>query len=121
MLVTGGTGRLGSLLVGRLRQQGETVRVLSRRAATGTGGPERVIGDLKSERGIQEALAGVVTVFHYATAQRGEMKMASTLVSSARGTDITHLIYTSIVGVDKIALGYYRTKLNTEKLLVEPA
>lgn len=119
ILVTGGTGRLGSLLTERLRQQGEAVRVLSRKAAVGISGPDRVVGDLTSNQGIGEALSGVATVFHCASAQRGEMQMASNLVSAARAAGVTHVVYTSIVGVDKIPLGYYGTKLDVEKLLLE--
>jgi uncharacterized protein YbjT (DUF2867 family) len=119
ILVTGGTGRLGTLLVERLRQQGETVRVLSRRPATTADGPGRMVGDLISNQGVPEALAGVTTVIHCATAQRGETKMASNLLNAARAAGVTHLIYTSIVGVDTIPLGYYRTKSNVERLLLD--
>src|SRR4051812_49571918 len=62
ILVTGGTGQLGSAVVARLRAAGEEVRVLSRRAA-----PDVVRGDLRTGRGIDSAVAGVDVVVHCAT------------------------------------------------------
>jgi uncharacterized protein YbjT (DUF2867 family) len=113
ILVTGGTGQLGSAVVGRLRAAGEEVRVLSRRAA-----PDVVRGDLRTGRGVDSAVAGVDVVVHCATDYLGrEAQLARTLVEAARWAGGPHLVYVSIVGVDRVPLGYYRTKHETEQLI----
>jgi len=45
ILVTGGTGILGSLVVSRLRKAGRSVRVLSRSAHESVDGVEYIVGD----------------------------------------------------------------------------
>ncbi|WP_206794868.1 SDR family oxidoreductase [Amycolatopsis sp. MtRt-6] len=112
ILVTGGTGQLGSAVVARLRAADEEVRVLSRRA-----GPEVVRGDLRTGRGIDSAVAGVDAVVHCATDYFGrETQLARTLIEAARWAGTPHLVYVSIVGVDRVPLGYYRAKHETEQL-----
>jgi dihydroflavonol-4-reductase len=69
ILVTGGTGFIGSHLVERLTAQGRPVRCLVRRAATTGNLPravEQVPGDLETGAGLADALCGVDTVFHLA-------------------------------------------------------
>lgn len=112
ILVTGGTGQLGSALVAKLRAAGEEVRVLSRRTA-----PDLVPGDLRTGRGIDSAVAGVDAVVHCATDFRRETALARTLVEAARWAGGPHLVYVSIVGVDRVPLGYYRAKHETEELI----
>jgi uncharacterized protein YbjT (DUF2867 family) len=112
ILVTGGTGQLGSAVVARLRAAGEEVRVLSRRAA-----PDVVRGDLRTGRGIDSAVAGTDVVVHCATDYFGrEAGLARTLVEAARWAGGPHLVYVSIVGVDRVPLGYYRAKHETEQV-----
>ncbi|WP_416977749.1 SDR family oxidoreductase [Streptomyces sp. T028] len=114
ILVTGGTGTLGRLVTERLRADGHEVRVLSRRAQPYAvdlreGGP-----------GLDTALAGVDTVVHCATTPRGGDEQAVTqLIEAARGAGVRHLVYISIVGVDRVPFGYYKTKLAVEKLVVD--
>ena len=113
LLVTGGTGRLGRPTVERLRDAGHDVRVLSRREGVG-----HVIGDLRSGVGIREAVSGVDTVMHLATRNgRGDVAPTRTLLDACRSAGIGHVIYTSIVGVDRIPLRYYREKLAIEGLI----
>ena len=113
MLVTGGTGRLGRPTVAALQAVGHEVRVLSRHAGDG-----QVVGDLRSGVGIREAVAGVDTVLHLATRNgRGDVAPTRTLLEACRSAGVRHLIYTSIVGVDRIPLGYYREKLAIEGLV----
>ncbi len=70
ILVTGGTGFIGSHLVERLVAHGRPVRCLVRRTSAIAGLPLAAIevaqGDLESGAGLAEALRGVDTVIHLA-------------------------------------------------------
>jgi uncharacterized protein YbjT (DUF2867 family) len=113
VLVTGGTGRLGGELVARLRATGRDVRVLSRRA-----GAQRVVGDLDTGAGLVEALRGVEVVVH--AASRAGHDVAGTrrlLDATGRAGVRPHLVFVSIVGVDRVPLPYYREKLAVEQLV----
>lgn len=113
ILVTGGTGRPGRPTVELLRSAGHDVRVLSRHEAQG-----RVVGDLRSGHGIREAVAGAGTVVHLATRNSfGDVALMRTLLDASHAAGVGHVVYLSIVGVDRIPLGYYRQKLDAEHLL----
>ncbi|MFF4421925.1 SDR family oxidoreductase [Streptomyces sp. NPDC001549] len=115
ILVTGGTGTLGVLVVDRLRNAGHEVRALGRHA------PEYPV-DLLDGSGLDAATAGAEVIVHCASNTRGGGKDDETatrhLIEAARraGT-VTNIVYISIVGVDVVPLGYYRTKLEVERLL----
>lgn len=113
ILVTGGTGTLGVPTVDALRRAGHTVRVFSRNPGDG-----RVIGDLRSGAGLTAALDGVDTVLHLATSSgSGDEEAAAHLLAAAERSGIRHVVYISIVGIDEIPLGYYRTKLAVERMI----
>ncbi|UOY02730.1 SDR family oxidoreductase [Blastococcus sp. PRF04-17] len=120
VLVTGGTGRLGQHLLGPLQAAGHTVRQMSRRG-TGPGG---VRGDLATGRDLGTALAGAEVVVHAATGYPGgdpwEVDVAGTrrVVQAADRERLRHLVYVSIVGVDRIPFGYYRAKFAAEQVLL---
>lgn len=115
ILVTGGTGNLGSLVTERLRAAGHEVRVLSRHAA------DHPV-DLRDGSGLDAAMAGVEVVVHCATTPRrgGDEEAARHLISAARraGT-VRNIVYISIVGVDVVPFGYYKSKLRVERMLEE--
>ncbi|ANP53853.1 uncharacterized protein YbjT (DUF2867 family) [Streptomyces griseochromogenes] len=114
ILVTGGTGTLGRLVTERLRADGHEVRVLSRHAQPYAvdlreGGPA-----------LDTALAGVETVVHCASSTRGgDEAAADHLIAAARRAGVRHLVYISIVGVDRVPFGYYRSKLAVERRIEE--
>jgi len=115
ILVTGGTGTLGRAVVERLAAQGRQVRVLSRRPPPAERGPaEWATGDLKTGRGIDAAVAGADVIVHCATGL-GDVGAAQHLIASARRAGSPHLAYISIVGVDRMPVGYYRSKLKVER------
>ncbi|MFD8632923.1 SDR family oxidoreductase [Streptomyces sp. NPDC059533] len=112
VLVTGGTGTLGKPLVARLREAGHEVRVLSRSSAD-------FPVDLRTGDGLDAAMAGVEVVVHCASSPGGGDDVAAGhLIEAARraGT-VRNLVYISIVGVDVVPLGYYKTKLKVERML----
>lgn len=123
ILVTGGTGLLGRLVVKRLLNEACEVRVMSRKARAGSskGRYACVTADLRSGHGVQDAVAGMDVVVHCATAYgRGsEAQIASTLVKATGQAGKPHLVYISIVGVDRVPLGYYREKLAAERFMAQ--
>ncbi len=119
LLVTGGTGRLGRRLLEPLQAAGHSVRRMSRRG-TGPGG---VRGDLATGRDLAAAAAGAQVVVHAASDARGnpwEVDVAGTrrLVEAVDRDRLQHLVYVSIVGVDRIPYGYYRAKYSAEQVLL---
>lgn len=121
VLVTGGTGRLGRAVVDRIRRAGDDVRILSRRPHPDAG---RLVGDLRRDAGVVDAVAGAEVIVHCATTNgRGDVAAARHLVAAARQvvesarTAAPHLVFISIVGIDRIPLTYYRAKLAAERVI----
>ncbi len=112
ILVTGGTGTLGRHVVERLRADGHEVRVLSRHAR-----PYAV--DLREGgSALDAAVTGVDTIVHCATSPRGgDEKASRNLIEAAERAGVGHLVYISIVGVDRVPFGYYKSKLAVERLI----
>jgi uncharacterized protein YbjT (DUF2867 family) len=122
VLVTGGTGVLGSRVASRLAARGYDVRALSRRhQAERTGGVEFVRGELRSSTGLKQAAADVKTIVHCATspvrkARATEVAGLRNLIAATGGAQ-PHLLYISIVGADRIPYFYYRAKWEAERVL----
>jgi uncharacterized protein YbjT (DUF2867 family) len=113
VLVTGGTGTVGRVVVDNLTAAGKDVRILSR----GRRPPQRtdvrhVVGDVQTGDGLDAALDGVDTIVHcvYPSQQ---------LVAAAKRAGSPHLVYVSIVGIDRIPFGFYRKLLASERMIAE--
>jgi predicted dehydrogenase/nucleoside-diphosphate-sugar epimerase len=74
VLVTGGTGWLGRAVVKRLREQGESVRVLAHRPNPAMEEDPKihmVYGDLGDPQAVERAVRGVEIVYHVGATMRG--------------------------------------------------
>ena len=119
VLVTGATGTLGRKLVGAATAAGHHVRAMSRRSHVGYTGVHWSQGDLLANTGVDAAVEGVDVVVHCATQGTGDKDVTSmeNLVTAARRAGVSHIVYISIVGIDRIPLPYYKTKLRVEQAL----
>ena len=133
VLVTGGTGHLGRDLLPRLKPS-YRVRVLARSAGSDPD-VEWIRGDLATGAGLSDALAGSQTVIHAATlspaARRGyftpkdlwsspaavDRDGTARLLEQSSAAGVDHIIYVSIVGIDKPRIPYLRRKLEAEHLV----
>jgi uncharacterized protein YbjT (DUF2867 family) len=119
ILVTGGTGTLGKQVAARLREADREVRVLSRRAGHSQHGLTFVTGDLATGEGLPAAVRGAGTIVHCASNQKGDVQATRNLVLAAAREQSPHLVYISIVGVDRFPHGYFKSKLKAEGVIAD--
>lgn len=106
-------------MVSRLRATSADVRVLTRDPERGEG---HATGNLATGEGLEAAVAGVDTIIHCATNarfHRVDFDGTAMLLDQARRHHVKHLIYISIVGIDRNPFAYYRTKLRVEQLIAD--
>ncbi|MFD8751287.1 SDR family oxidoreductase [Kitasatospora sp. NPDC059577] len=120
VLVTGGTGTLGRQVVPLLRAAGRPVRVLSRHERPAADGVSHACVDLLGDPAetaarLDRALAGVDTVLHLAGGPKGDDAATRLLVAAARQAGVRHLVHISVIGADRIPLGYFRAKHAAEE------
>lgn len=133
ILVVGGSGVLGSSVVATLQREqvdflsGSRTPIKSDSygaVSQSANVPWKRI-DLATGEGLLQALEGVDTVFHLASAptkignESFEVVATRNLLKGLNQSDVKHLIYSSIVGVDTIQYSYYRAKRSAELLIQE--
>lgn len=128
ILVTGGTGTLGSHVVPRLRVAGHDVRVLSRRTHEAADGIEYMTGDLLADEGIEAAVDGAGIIVHCAGSNKGDDEATRNLVRAASRAGAQHLVYISVIGADRVPVvsgidrsmfGYFESKLAAERVVAD--
>jgi uncharacterized protein YbjT (DUF2867 family) len=109
VLVVGGTGVLGRVVVDQLLTSDASVRILSRgRRPSCRDDVEHVTADLRTGEGLDGAVSGVDTIVQCA-------EHVDHLVAAAKRAGSPHLVYTSIVGSDRVPV--YRRKVADEELI----
>ena len=118
VLVTGGTGVLGRRVVEHLGSADVEARVLSRSRQTGT-----IRGDLATGEGLGTAVRGVDTIVHCASSpfrktRQVDVEGTKRLLEAAAEAGVSHVVYISIVGIDRVqSYPYYRAKLDAERVV----
>ena len=102
ILVTGGTGNLGSHIVRRLNEAGLAVRVLTRQSKAEEEGVTYFTADLLAGAGIDVAVDGAGTIIHCAGSQKGDEIATKNLVGAAARAGRPHIVFISVVGAERI-------------------
>jgi len=115
ILVTGGTGFIGQALIRHLLADGREVRTLLRPSSETPDLPkglpvEAALSDVKDERSLRTALAGVDTVYHLVGGEwlgvqqdlaTLEIEGIKTLLQVAEETGVERIFYLSHLGADR--------------------
>lgn len=117
ILLTGGTGTLGRLVAPLLLDTGRSVRLLSRHQHEPSDGIGYVTGDLLTGEGIDSAVEGAEIVLHLAGAPKSDDVAASKLVRAASRAGVQHLVNISVIGADRVPLGYFKSKWAAEQAI----
>jgi NADH dehydrogenase len=115
ILVTGGTGFIGSVLVRRLAAEGHPVRLLIRPSTVSPKIPHHIpvevaVSSLNDERGLKAAMKDVNFIFHLAGAERMgsradlegvDVQGTSGLVKAIDPSRVRRFFYISHIGADR--------------------
>lgn len=119
ILVTGGTGTVGSQVVRELQTRGADVHVLTRDAAKAQklpAGVKAVTGDLSTVAGVTRVFKGVDGVFLINTVSPTEVYEGLLSVCALRQENVKRLVYVSVQDADKAAwLPHFGGKLGVEE------
>ena len=121
VLVTGGTGRVGSMLLPELLKRGADVRVLARSASVESRLPSTVEiaqGDLLDPVSVAGALQGVDKLFLLNAVVADELTQALIAYGVAKRMQIRHVVYLSVFKVDQFSdVPHFASKLAVERAL----
>lgn len=127
ILITCGSGTLGREIVEHLANTNYSRRILSRNPAqhatrqTPVAAIEWVQGSLETGQGLAESVADVDIIIHTASdpmrSRQIDVNGTQLLLAKAREAGVSHVIYISIVGVDRFTFAYYKSKLEAEEYI----
>jgi uncharacterized protein YbjT (DUF2867 family) len=113
--IVGGTGTLGRQLASEFLARGHEARILSRNA------PEYRV-NLATGEGLEAALAGCEVVID--ASNNSSRNAAATLVdgsrrllTAARTAGVAHHVCVSIVGCERVPIGYFQVKAQQEQVV----
>jgi len=123
ILVTGGTGTVGSAVAGELVQRGAEVRVLARKqpqAGKLPPGMEAAIGDLLDPVAVEQAMRGVDKLFLLNAVSPDELTQALIAYNLARRVGLKHVTYLSVFKADQYRdVPHFASKVAVENALRE--
>jgi len=120
ILVTGATGRVGSLVIDQLLQHGADVRALVRDPAKATlpAGVTLATGDFLDVDSMRAALKGVRTLFLLNAVVPDEFTQALIALNLAREAGIARIVYFSVIHSDLYAdVPHFAGKYAVERMI----
>jgi uncharacterized protein YbjT (DUF2867 family) len=125
ILVTGGTGIVGSQVVRRLVEQGQRVSVLMRpgeKARSLPAGAHGIMGDLDDPASLSKAMQGIERVFLLTPLHPREAELGINAVKAAKSAGVRRLVYMSVHHVDDGPhIPHFWSKIEIEKTLKDSA
>ena len=132
ILITGGTGFIGSRVILRLVQSNIPLKVLLHPRKNITKLPHSltlnaVVSSLKDRRSLRAVLSGVTTILHFASAENEkpipnfadmDVEGSETLIKAAEDAKVKNMFYISRIGADvNSSYPLFRAKAFTEQTL----
>jgi uncharacterized protein YbjT (DUF2867 family) len=123
ILITGGTGKVGSAVVKELSKRGAQVRVLVRKSSSSHSFPdgvEIVVGDLLDPVSVQKALDGVEKLYLLNAVAADEVTQGLIAYGLARKLKLQHVVYHSVFKAEHFKdVPHFASKIVIESALRE--
>jgi uncharacterized protein YbjT (DUF2867 family) len=124
ILITGGGGKTGRALVKALVAIGASCCGFVRRHSHGRsllhlGAREIVVGDLRDERVLRQALEGATAIYHICPNMHPEeFEIGGTVIRAAKQAGIEHFVYHSVLHPQIECMPHHWSKMRVEELLI---
>ena len=121
ILVTGGTGHVGSEVVKELQKRKANIRLLVRKEDTATPvGVEKAVGDLLDPVSVQKAMEGVDKLYLLNAVLPDELTQGLIAYDLAKKLKLSHVVYHSVFRVEHFKdLPHFASKLAIASVLRE--
>ena len=125
VLVTGGAGKTGRAVILALLARNRPVRVLIHREEQvqplkSLGVEQVVVGDLRSESTLRDAVGGVESIYHICpNVDPEELSIGRMIVSCARASGVKHFVFHSVLHPQVELMPQHWLKLRVEEALFE--
>jgi len=121
ILVTGGTGMVGTQVVRRLVEMGQRVITLTRpgkKTRPLPGGTQGVSGDLDHAGSLPKAMKGMECVFLLTPLHPREAELGRNAVQAAKAVGVRHVVFLSVHDVEAGAhIAHFKSKIEIHKAL----
>lgn len=124
ILVTGAAGKTGRAVIEALVARAQTVRGLVRRKEQvdllkRLGVQEVVVGDMRDQAAVDEAVRGVRAVYHLAPNLHPEEDvLGQVAIAASRAGDVAHFVYHSVLHPQTEAMPHHWQKLRVEEAIL---
>lgn len=121
ILVTGGTGKVGALVVKELQRRNADIRLLVRKEGASTPKDvEIAVGDLIDPVSVQKALQGVDKLYLLNAVTPDELTQGLIAYDLAKRLKLKHVVYHSVFAVDRFKdVPHFAAKLALEQAMRE--
>jgi len=123
ILITGASGTLGKALCKVMASHNIPFTAVSRREIDVTPPAKWVKADFNLGEGVNGLPRDIDTVIHLASNaadkySKSDPELTNDILKYSREINVSHFIYMSIVGIDRIPYPYYEQKLHSENLVI---
>ncbi|MBI3998705.1 MAG: NmrA family NAD(P)-binding protein [Armatimonadetes bacterium] len=124
ILVTGAAGKTGRAVIRALAARGAVVRALVSRpehvdVVRSVGAQDVIVGDLRAQTAVAQALRGVRAVYHICpNVHPDEVTIGTAMIAASHAEGIAHFVYHSVLLPQVEAMPHHWQKLRVEERLV---
>ena len=125
ILVTGASGKTGQAVVRALTQAGAATRALVHRQEQVVplrelGATEVVVGDLRDDQSLMEAMQGIDAIYHICPpVQPDEAAIGQRMITLAGDAHVSRFVYHSVLHPQIAAMPHHAQKLRVETALIQ--
>ncbi len=118
--LSGASGKTGKAILRALAERGESARAFVHREMPLPGAAEVVVGDLRDEAAVRQAMRGARAVYHICpNVNPEEVVIGKWVIAAAKAAGVERFVFHSVLHPQAEAMPHHWAKLRVEEMLFE--